>query len=344
MCISLLFLLAPSLLKAEVCHDLLRPFLLPPPKERLITTPIGDQIDLTRYGLSNTIYHRERFDRLSRLCLSPNNNGFKQLANYKMNGINLKMSYAATVVGYTNNNKNQNKDLEWFGRLGLGLTVRASYGTLFSKILKGNESRFSYILKDYFLTRLVTVGYIGSAMILFTNNKAEKIKLEELKKSPTFNSDLEKLQNYANDETLLKRFKKETMAFLSQLKIIDTGLGIHEGVDFNHLTQEDLSDPDIQKVVLAALIAEEYEKQQGSLALTGSKMQDFYLYDSLYSLTKIPKDIFVDKTVNKIVCLNTYNSHRGMTQAVGISALNQILFADYYGLTYRVLKKGLIDQ
>jgi hypothetical protein len=188
------------------------------------------------------------------------------------------------------------------------------------------------------------VGYIGSSKMLFNNNVDEKKKFEELKTSPTFKSDMQKLKAYASDETLLKRFIDETMIFLGQLKIINTGLGVHEGIDFDHLTQEDLKDPEIKKIVLAAIIAQEYENQQGPLALAGSKTQDFYLYDSLYSLVKIPKDIVLDNTVNKIMCLNTYNSTRGITQAVGISAINQILFADYYGVTYRVFKKQLIDQ
>src|SRR5205823_2648818 len=98
---------------------------------------------------------------------------------------------------------------------------------------------------------------------------------------------------------------------------------------------KDLEDKDIQKVVIAAIIAQEYEKQKAPLNITGNGMEDFFLFDSLYAIAKIPKDLAINKVVNQVMCLNANNVGRGLTQAIGISALNQILFADFYGITYQ---------
>ena len=212
------------------------------------------------------------------------------------------------------------------------------------KLIKDDGGRFAYLVKDYLFGRAATVAYFGGFLVLFNTDKADQVKLEKLKQSPTFKADVEKLKAYAQNESLIDRYQKELMAYLSQLEVIDLGIGVHEGVDFDHLKPSDLEDKDIQKVVLAAIMSQEYEQKKGPMSFTGSSTGDYFTFDSIYSIAKIPKDILVNKMIDQVMCLNANNPVRGMTQAIGIQTINQILFADYYGVTYRVSKKVLINQ
>jgi hypothetical protein len=157
-------------------------------------------------------------------------------------------------------------------------------------------------------------------------------------------ADTAKLKEYADNKTLVKRYQEELMSYLSHLDTIDLGIGVHGGVDFDNLKPSDLEDTDVKKVVMAAIIAKDYEQKKDVLNITDDKYHDFFIFDSLYSIAKIPKDMITNQIVDRVMCLNSYNVNRGLTQAVGISVLEQIIFADYYGITYKVLKKELINQ
>lgn len=293
-------------------------------------------------------FKTSKTEKLYNKCLSPDKNELKDLAASRFFKINMSMGLATSVIGYTQRNWEQEKDFEWFARLTYGATLSAVAGALAQKIITNNGNRFNYLLKDYIFGRTITVGYFAGLALLFDNSKEQKIKqkikLEQLKTSPNFKEDIKKLKTYAEDESRLARAKKEIIAYLSELEIINIGIGVHQGIDFDHLKPSDLEDKDIQEIVIAAILAQEYEQQKGALAITGSKQNDFLLYDSIYSVLKIPKEILVNKIISQSLCLNSNNPTRAYTQAIGITAINQILFADYYGITYQVLRKELIDQ
>jgi hypothetical protein len=339
-----LLVLATSLsaFGAESCRDLMSSFFRH--EEGKTISNKTAKMDITKFGLEENVINREKFERLYLQCLSPDKNQIKDLASKRYSKINLGMSVVTSVSGYTYTNWEKPKDMEWFGRLGYGLAFGAACGKIYGKLVKDDGSKFHHIIKDYIFGRVATVAYFGGFTVFFDANADLKAKVETLKKSPTFEADMKKLRAYIDDEKFNERYQKETIDYLSQLEEINLGIGIQEGVDFDHLKPSDLKDPDIQKVVMAAIVAQEYEQQKGILAVTGSKNNDYLLYDSIYSLAKIPKEIIVHKMIDQAVCLNSHNPARGITQAVGITALNQILFADYYGITYKVLKKELIGQ
>ncbi|MGZ3789243.1 MAG: hypothetical protein ACXVLQ_12010 [Bacteriovorax sp.] len=340
--IAALLVMNSALLASESCHDLMRPFLRHDEGKSIGSKTAN--MDITKYGLAENAVDREKFERLYAQCLSSEKNEVKDLAHKRFSTVSKTISNATTLIGYMNNNWEKPKDMEWFERLGFGLVFGAVAGKLHHKLVTDNGNRFSYVIKDFLFSRGATVAYFGGSMLLFDNDRAQKKKLEELKKSPTFDEDLKKLKAYVDSDSLIERYQKELTAYLSYQDEMNTGLGVHDGVDFDHLKPSDLNDPDIQKVVIAAIVAQEYESLNGPLVITGSKNKDFFLYDSIYFFLKIPKDIVVNKMIDQAMCLNSNNLSRGYTQAVGISVINQILFADYYGITYKVLKKELIDQ
>lgn len=338
----LIILLATIPAFSSECQDLMRSFLRHD-AGKIIPNKTAN-MDITKYGLVDNILNREKFERLYLKCMSNDNNELKDLAHKRFSVANKSLGYATTVIGYTQMNWEKPKDKEWFERLGYGIAFGAVVKKVHSKLIKDSGNRFQYLIKDFLLGRSAGVAYFSGLAILFDNSASNNEKLEKLKSSKTFSKDIQKLKEYVDNETLVARYQKELMAYLSHLEVIDLGIGVHGGIDFNNLKPSDLDDKDIQSVVLAAIVALEYEQQNGLLNLTGGKVEDFFIFDSLYSIAKIPKDIIANKMIDRVMCLNSHKVNRGLMQAVALSALNQILFADYYSITYRVLKKELVNQ
>jgi hypothetical protein len=251
------------------------------------------------------------------------------------------MSAATAVVGYSTANWQKEKNLDWYEHLGFNLAFGAIFGAFYYKLINDDGNKFKFIIQDYLFGRISIITYAGSSLALFSSEKQNGKKILKLQESPTFNEDIKALAKYANEETLFKRYKNEVIKYLKNSDEINLGIGVHLGVNFNHLTPDDLNDPDIQKVVIAAILSKEYNEQKGAISF-GDPNLDFLAFDSLYSLAKIPKDLWLLKYSIQLMCLNLNNPRRGIIQLIGIQTINQILFADYYGITYTVLKKDIV--
>lgn len=301
-------------------------------------------MNVTKYGFVDNALGRERFEKLYVQCMTASKPTISDPMSAKLSFMQHKLSLATTVVGFSAANWEKPKDMQWFGRLAFGITFGEALGRIAGKLIVDNGNRFQFLIKDYLLTRVAVAAYLTSAPLVFDMERSQRQKIEDMKKSKTFKEDINKLTAYANRESFYERYKKELMSYLSHMPSINMGLGTHQGINFDKLTPADLEDEDVQKVVMAAIIAQEYENQKGPLNITGNNYSDFFVFDALYSIAKIPKDIVVGKVVGQVMCLNKENPTRGLTQAIGISTLNQIMFADFFGVTYVVAKKEFINQ
>ena len=169
-------------------------------------------------------------------------------------------------------------------------------------------------------------------------------KVNEYVKGVEKQHDVEYIKRILTDDNWYENFKKKLFTTLGYLDEVSIGIGKKYGIDFDHLTKEQLQDEDIQKVVLAALVSQEMERRKHAIIKTGNSNYDSFIFDSFYSILKIPKDILVNKMTMQMVCLNMHNQSRGFTQAVGLNILNQVLFADYFGVTYRILKYEMVGD
>lgn len=338
--IVLILILTMSNLKASECSELMKSFL---ENQDNATSKTEKKIDITKYGFEDTLVDQKKFERLYASCMSPDKNSVKNLASSKINKVFIGMSAATSIIGYTQTNWEKPKDMEWFGRLGYTLVFGAVSAKIYSKLIVDKGNKFHYLIKDYIYGRSAVVTWSVGNILLFSNDKENQKKLDKLKNSPTFEADMKALEKYVDNDSFYERYKNEVMAYLSLQEENSIGLGVQENVDFDHLTAEDLKNPEVQKVVIAALNAQEYELRKGPIS-TGSASGDALLFDSAYSIAKIPKDLLVERLTTQVMCLNMHNPKRGMTQAIAINTLNQILFADFYGITYRVAKKELIGN
>lgn len=318
---------------ASDCRELLRPFYQ--------AETFDVDINLEKYGLKNTIEDKAKFQKLYAQCLSPHQTDAKDLASKKLSNIFFKMSALTTVVGYSSANWDKKKDMDWFERLGYTLVFGALVGKIYSKVIKNKGNKFHFLIKDYIFGRAAVISWFGGNLILFNDDKANIEKINQLKNSKTFEADIKKLNEYIENKQVLERFQREVIEQMINVDQMCLGVGQYNEIDFDHLRPEDLDNKDVQEVILAAMAKAQYDNMKGPIH-TGNGNVDFYLYDSLYSILKIPKDIFVGKMTNKLMCLHQFNPKKGLTMAVGLNTLNLILFADFYGVTYKVLKKELL--
>ncbi len=299
------------------------------------------KMDLKLYGIKNTPQGRREFEKIYAECMSPNSTLLKDRADEKVNTVFSRISYATMIGGYTYSNWEKPKDLMWFFNLGFGMGFSAVASKIQAALVLDHGHRYHYLVKDYLFGRGTDLTYMGITFFFPNKEKSEiQMKLDELKKSDQFTEDMIELKKYIDNPNHIERVKKELFNALSHMDYIDLGLGKHGDIDFNHLTPKDLEDKSVQKVVLAAIIAEEYERKK-ALLQTGSITTDSFIFDSFYAALKVPKDIYLQKISTQVMCLNMFNPSRGVKQVIAINVVNQVLFADYFGVAYKILKNEI---
>jgi len=299
------------------------------------------KLDLNLYGIKNTPAGRREFEKIYAECMTPNSTILKDRADEKVNTVFSRISYATMIGGYTYSNWEKPKDITWFFNLGFGMGFGAIASKIQSSLIIDQGHRFQYLVKDYLFSRGTDLTYMGITFFFPNREKNEvQVKLDELKNSPQFQADMIELKKYIDNPNHIERMKKEIFNALSHMEFINLGLGKHGDIDFNHLTPKDLEDKSVQRVVLAAIIAEEYERKNAWLQ-TGSLTTDSFIFDSFYAALKVPKDIYLQKISTQVMCLNMFNPSRGVKQVIAINVVNQILFADYFGVVYKILKNEI---
>lgn len=296
------------------------------------------------YGLKDTPENRLKFEKIYVRCMSPGPKEVEDVMSKKLNNTFNAISVGTMVTGYAYSNWDKPKDAEWFLNLGIGLAFGAVAGSLQDKLLKDTKNKYYNLIQDYLYGRGTDVVYMGvqSGIDQFTSIEKEKFKayLNKLENQ----EDVERIRKMLENDYWYDNLRKKIFTALGYLDEVNIGAGKKYGIDFDHLTKEQLQDEDVQKVVLAALVSQEMERRKHAIIKTGNSNYDSFIFDSFYSILKIPKDILVNKMTMQMICLNMHNQSRGFTQAVGLNILNQVLFADYFGVTYRILKYEMVGD
>lgn len=296
------------------------------------------------YGLEDTLHNRAKFESMYVRCMSPGAKEIDDVASRKLNNTFTALSVGTMVVGYSYSNWDKPKDVEWFLKLGLGLGFGAAANFLQTKLLKDTGNKYYNIILDYLYGRGSDVAFmqVDKAIDKLLKEDEVALKMQLKLKDIKNHEDFVKFTKTVHNNFWYENFRNKLFTSLGYLDNVNIGAGVHNGVDFNNLTAAQLQDEDIQKVIIAALLAQEKERRKKALIHTGSSQIDSFIFDSMYAAFKIPKDIIVNRMTTQIICLNMHNQRRGFTQAVGINVLNQVLFADYFGVAYKVLKYEML--
>ncbi len=305
--------------------------------------------DLKIYGLKNTPADKAKFEKLFIKCNEPGIKEFDQTTSRQINYTFNAISVGTMVGGYTYSNWDKPKDVEWFFRLGLGIGFGAVSGHIQTKLIKETGDKYKDLVFSFLYGRSADAVFMKIDEKLISSLIEKEEDLFKIKLAGSDKKSLEAYTRYKellNDKDYYEKFRANILASFSYVDIVNLGIGKVGDKDFNHLTVDDLKDKDVQDVVIASLIAEAKKKmaKENALIHTGNNELDIFIFDSLYNAFKIPKDIIVNHYTSKIICMNMYNPKRGFTFAVGLNVLNQILFADYFGATYRLLKYEMIGS
>ncbi len=296
------------------------------------------------YGLKNTPHDKAKFESIYVRCMSPGAKEIDDVASKKLNNTFHAMSIGTMIVGYSYSNWDKPKDVEWFFKMGLGLGFGAAAGFLQNKLIKDTGNKYYNLILEYLYGRGSDVAFMGvdKAIEKLTTDDEKELELQLKIKNIKTNDDYLRFKKTFHSESWYENFRHKLVTSFGYLDSVSIGAGVYKGVDFNNLTPEQLQNEDIQKVVIAALIAEEKNRRKMAVINTGKTELDSFIFDSVYAAFKIPKDIIVNRITTQIICLNMHNQRRGFTQAVGLNVLNQVLFADYFGVTYKIIKYELL--
>lgn len=315
-------------------------------RETLVTKLKKDAADykIKLYGLEDTPHNRAKFESMYVRCMTPGAKEIDDVASRKLNNTFHAMSIGTMVIGYSYSNWDKPKDAEWFFKLGLGLGFGAAASFLQTKLIKDTGNKYYNLILDYLYGRGSDVAFMGVDKAIDKLNKEDERALElqlKLKDVKTHDDYLRFKKTFHND-SWYENFRTKLVTSLGYLDSVNIGAGVYKGVDFDNLTEVQLQDEDIQKVVIAALIAQEKDRRKRAIINTGKTELDSFIFDSVYAAFKVPKDIIVSRVTTQIICLNMHNQRRGFTQAVGLNVLNQVLFADYFGVAYKILKYEML--
>lgn len=325
------------------CNQLMENFFQ---REALVTKLKKDSANykIKLYGFEDTPHNRAKFESMYVRCMTPGAKEIDDVASKKLNNTFHAMSVGTMIVGYSYSNWDKPKDVEWFFKLGLGLGFGAAAGALQKKLIKDTGNKYYNLILDYIYGRGSDVAFISTEKAIDKIIKEDERALElQLKlKDIKSHSDYIQFQKVFHNESWYENFRNKLVTSLGYLDSVSIGAGTYNGVDFNNLTPKQLQDEDIQKVVIAALLAQEKERRKRALINTGTAELDSFIFDSMYAAFKVPKDIIVSRVTTQIICLNMHNQRRGFTQAVGLNVLNQVIFADYFGVAYKIMKYEML--
>lgn len=296
------------------------------------------------FGLRDTPLNRAKFETMYVRCMTPGAKEIDDVASRKLNNTFNSISVGTMVVGYSYSNWDKPKDAEWFFNLGLGLGFGAAAGVLQARLIKDTGNKYYNLILNYLYGRGSDIAYMGvdKAIDQLKKEDEEALKIQLKLKNIHSNEDFQRFKEVVSTENWYQSYRTKLFTALGYMDSVSIGGGIYKGVNFDNLTPEDLQDEDVQKVVIAALLAQEKERRKQAVIHTGNSLLDNFIFDSVYAAFKVPKDIIVNRMTTQIICLNMHNQRRGFTQAVGLNIMNQVLFADYFGVVYKILKHEML--
>lgn len=300
--------------------------------------PQESQSKLESMARSSSYRFKDGYEKLAFGCRASKSTPEKKRASQLFKKFVLGIGVTSSIAGYTYANYDKEFDAKWFGRLGYELTIGMVSNYLSAKILTNpNNTIIRMGLQRYLLARSFGVVDMTLYSSFFSGNKDEaRARLEELKKDPKFQEEMKKLSTFLEEEGTLVKYKRMIIenikALLRHQELAPESTGeLHYGdFDFSGLKPEDLDDPEIQNIVIAAILAQEYEENRGKIISTGDVGADRFAFHAAYGLVMMPKDIYTSLYIYRVLCMGQMNPRAALMKAVGLYTLNRVVFDQLY--------------
>ncbi len=300
--------------------------------------PGKSHYSLEKMAKKSSLQSRVDYERLAFSCTSKNHTSEKKEAAKLFSKFVVGIGLTSSIASYSYVNYDKEINGTWFGKLGYELAIGIISNYLSAKILTNpNNSILKMGVQKYTLARSFGIVDMGLYSLLFGGNQDEaKEKLQTMIESDESREEIGKLLKFINEEKTLVKYKQAVIENIKSLfKNGSLSLEGGQSIDINKfnlndLTLEDLNDPQVQDILITAILSKEYEENQGELITTGDIGADRFVFHAAYGFIMMPKDIFTSLYIYKVLCLGQMNPKVALMKAVALYTLNRLVFDQVY--------------
>jgi hypothetical protein len=300
--------------------------------------PNESTLDLEKKAKRASHQFRDKYEKLTYGCRSHKSTPEKKAATKQFKKFVMSIGIASSIGGYTYANYDREFDADWFGKLGYGLSISILSNFLGARVLtNSNNTVFMMGLKSYLLSRSFGVVDMGLYSTLFSGSQEEaRSRLDQMMSREDISSEMAELSEFLQNERTFAKYKRMIIAHVKSL-LKDNTLAPEENYkldynnfDFENLKPEDLDDPEIQELVIAAILAQEYDENRGNIIATGDVGADRFSFHAAYGLAMLPKDIATNLYIYRTLCMGQLNPKAALMKAVGLYTINRVVFDQLY--------------
>jgi hypothetical protein len=281
---------------------------------------------------------RTKYEKLTYGCRANKATPEKKTASRLFKRFVMSIGVASSIGGYTYANYDRDFNSQWFGKLGYELSIGMVSNYLGARVLTNpNNTVVRMGLQRYLLARSFGVVDMGLYSTFFSGNQdAAEQRLEQLRSSDNIREEISDLSAYLKDEKTLVKYKRMLIENIKSL-LRNNEIAPEENYkidyssfDFTNLRAEDLDNLEVQEMIIAAILAQEYEENRGDIIATGDVGADRFSFHAAYGLVMMPKDIATNLYIYKVLCMGQINPRAALMKAVGLYTLNRVVFDQLY--------------
>lgn len=246
---------------------------------------------------------------------------------------NLALTVGSTAVTYALANWNDVKDTEWAKRLGYEIGMSYLIAKWGSKIATNQSSSVAgKIVSGYgvnFKTNLIE-STVYSSFFSHDDEKA-RAKLDELMKSPTFDQDMAKLQDYIENRSQTEKYVDAATDSMKMVYATMTGKAVKD-ITTNELAainQNALKDPMVIERLMDHVSDQLYSEEIGGNTY-GNRFIDRLAFDTEWGLHAVPRSVLVGMMTYQAVCANIDNPAKALMAFGVIQGANKLGSSLYY--------------
>lgn len=280
----------------------------------------------------------EDFSSLYFSCKSSVPNAKNNIAKSIYSRFSLGLTATTIGASYAYHNRHNEKNATWFGQMAYEVTYNSFTSYLASKIQTNpRDTQLTKSLKSYLQNRVMGLADIGLYPALFPDKKNPiKKSIEELKNDAKFAQRIKELHRQYDQRGLYNKFKESIINSIR--KMIENKESIVVGdVKWDQLTEKDLDNPEVQEVLVLAATVSLYEANRGPYFDTGDIGVDRYVFNSLYSLVTIPRNMAQSYINYQILCMNQNNLPKAITSAVLFTTSVNFMMSQFYYNSRKVM-------
>lgn len=252
---------------------------------------------------------RRIYEKLTYGCQARHLTPEHKIAMARFKKFYVGISLASGTIGYTINNRDKEKDPEWFAKLGFDLVTAYVYAWVGARIQSNPLDSYKLkMVKDYIFGSGMdlTIDSIYGAIFGVSEEIAQK-RLEQLKNDPEFDQAVQKLLEHLEKEEYDKKF----------VEVMGEHM-IRKEDGSRPIKPEDLDDEEIKDLILQSLAIQMYQEDQGKLLQTGNKAMDRFAFHRIHSIASTPARIGTGLLIYRTLCMGQANLPKALAQALGI--------------------------